>query len=398
MSVPCQRPIQTDRHGHPPIGCPVVRWGDWRWGVLAAPCHCCTFLNSRDNAKGATRKPPPVCLGCDQKLRSKLSAKLERLLLPTRSMTRGKGSNDRRSKRGACITGRKLHNQTNPMSQTLSWVRPDLEPKTLLTLNSPALYGDGHRHVTRVYLNFILNIFLGNIRAMTVFTTIKTAAGIGAMMLLPQTAVAQDSLPELDLYFSGAIGASVAGDYEGDLDPGRNYPISGDFDTSGALRLAVGSTFGSSFRGEAELSYRDMQFADEFEDPLSGPLDSVGNTAITALILNGLYTMPIGSSGYVGYFGGGLGVAQVDVDFKRGPSRPTFVLSQGDYTSLAAQLRVGAERQLNNGVTVFTDYTYFHVADKDYTSFNGLGGGSAATQSFGSINSHEIAVGLRFSR
>jgi opacity protein-like surface antigen len=71
-------------------------------------------------------------------------------------------------------------------------------------------------------------------------------------------------------------------------------------------------------------------------------------------------------------------------------------VSQGDYTSLAAQLRVGAERQLNNGVTVFTDYTYFHVADQNYLAFNtGFG---AATQSFGSINSHEIAVGLRFSR
>ena len=231
---------------------------------------------------------------------------------------------------------------------------------------------------------------------MTVFTTIKTAAGIGAMMLLPQTAVAQDSLPELDLYFSGAIGASVAGDYEGDLTTVSPFPIWGDFDTSGALRLAVGSTFGSSFRGEAELSYRDMQFADEAG--VSGEiLDSVGNAAITALMVNGLYTMPIGSSGYVGYFGGGLGVAQVDVDFKRGPSMPTWVLSQGDYTSLAAQLRVGAERQLNNGVTVFTDYTYFHVADKDYTGVNGLS--SAGTlQSFESINSHEIAVGLRFSR
>jgi hypothetical protein len=232
---------------------------------------------------------------------------------------------------------------------------------------------------------------------MTVFTTIKTAAGIGAMMLLPQTAVAQDSLPELDLYFSGAIGASVAGDYEGDLNPNGTFrlPMWGDFDTSGALRLAVGSTFGSSFRGEAELSYRDMQFADEFVS-VAGPADSVGNAAITALMVNGLYTMPIGSSGYVGYFGGGLGVAQVDVDFKRGPNSPNFVLSQGDFTSLAAQLRVGAERQLNNGVTVFTDYTYFHVADQNYLAFNtGFG---AATQSFGSINSHEIAVGLRFSR
>ena len=72
-------------------------------------------------------------------------------------------------------------------------------------------------------------------------------------------------------------------------------------------------------------------------------------------------------------------------------------MSQGDYTSLAAQLRVGAERQLNNGVTVFTDYTYFHVADKDYTGFN-TSLGANTPQSFGSINSHEIAVGLRFSR
>ena len=231
---------------------------------------------------------------------------------------------------------------------------------------------------------------------MTVFTTIKTAAGIGAMMLLPQTAVAQDSLPELDLYFSGAIGASVAGDYELDLDQDRAFLKWGDFDTSGALRLAVGSTFGSSFRGEAELSYRDMQFADEVEDSI-GILDSVGNAAITALMVNGLYTMPIGSSGYVGYFGGGLGVAQVDVDLRRGPTLPSWVMSQGDYTSLAAQLRVGAERQLNNGVTVFTDYTYFHVARKDYTTFNTLSGADDS-QSFGSINSHEIAVGLRFSR
>ena len=240
---------------------------------------------------------------------------------------------------------------------------------------------------------------------MTVFTTIKTAAGIGAMMLLPQTAVAQDSLPELDLYFSGAIGASVAGDYEGDLNPNGTFrlPMRGDFDTSGALRLAVGSTFGSSFRGEAELSYRDMQFADETERQFANEtegqfatLDSAGNAAITALMVNGLYTMPIGSSDYVGYFGGGLGVAQVDVDLKRGPSAPNFVLSQGDYTSLAAQLRVGAERQLNNGVTVFTDYTYFHVADKNYTTFNT--DDPALPQSFGSINSHEIAVGLRFSR
>jgi opacity protein-like surface antigen len=181
------------------------------------------------------------------------------------------------------------------------------------------------------------------------------------------------------------------------LDTGNSFLLQGNFDTSGALRLAVGSTFGSSFRGEVELSCRDMQFADELlliND--SETADSKGDAAITAFMVNGLYSMPIGSSGYVGYFGGGLGVAQVHIDLQRGPISPDFVMIQGDYTSLAAQLRVGAERQLNNKMTLFTDYTYFHMPDKDFSGFN-IFFGVGAPQSFGPINSHEIAVGLRIS-
>jgi hypothetical protein len=89
MSAPCRRPIQTDRHGHPPIGvssCPV---GEIGGGVGA--CGVVTLLRIPKltrQCKGATRKPPPVCLRYDQNLRSKFSAKLERLLVPTRSMTR----------------------------------------------------------------------------------------------------------------------------------------------------------------------------------------------------------------------------------------------------------------------------------------------------------------------
>tara|TARA_B110000503_G_scaffold138053_1_gene223424 strand:+ start:533 stop:814 length:282 start_codon:yes stop_codon:yes gene_type:complete len=44
-----------------------------------------------------------------------------------------KGSSEKHSKRDACITARKPHNQTNQMSQTLSYVRPLLVPKTLTT-------------------------------------------------------------------------------------------------------------------------------------------------------------------------------------------------------------------------------------------------------------------------
>ena len=43
------------------------------------------------------------------------------------------GSNERRSKRDACITENAPHNQTKQMSQTLSQFRPPLVPKTLTT-------------------------------------------------------------------------------------------------------------------------------------------------------------------------------------------------------------------------------------------------------------------------
>jgi hypothetical protein len=88
MSDPWPRPIQTDRHGQPPIGvssCPVGEIG--RWGEACSPLPLLRIPKLTRQCKRATRKPPPVCLRYDQKLQSKLSAKFELLLLPTRSMT-----------------------------------------------------------------------------------------------------------------------------------------------------------------------------------------------------------------------------------------------------------------------------------------------------------------------
>lgn len=44
-----------------------------------------------------------------------------------------KESNGRPSKPGACFTANPPHDQTNQMSQTLSWIRPTNGPKTLTT-------------------------------------------------------------------------------------------------------------------------------------------------------------------------------------------------------------------------------------------------------------------------
>ena len=60
----------------------------WRWGEACSALPLLRIPKLTRQCKRATRKPPPVCLRYDQNLRSKLSAKLERLLVPTRSMTR----------------------------------------------------------------------------------------------------------------------------------------------------------------------------------------------------------------------------------------------------------------------------------------------------------------------
>ena len=63
MSGPCRHPIQTDRHGHPPIGvssCPVGEIGDvvGACGVVTLLVICWAFINSRDNAKGQPTDRP----------------------------------------------------------------------------------------------------------------------------------------------------------------------------------------------------------------------------------------------------------------------------------------------------------------------------------------------------
>ena len=54
--------------------------GDWRWGDACGVVSLLRIPKLTRQCKRATRKPPPVCLSGDQNLRSKLSAKLERLL------------------------------------------------------------------------------------------------------------------------------------------------------------------------------------------------------------------------------------------------------------------------------------------------------------------------------
>ncbi len=87
-------------------------------------------------------------------------------------------------------------------------------------------------------------------------------------------------------------------------------------------------------------------------------------------MINGLYDFDLPATDYVVYIGAGLGVGHVDVDLQGGPAFPGFRFADGDHTALAGQSSLGVERGLANGMTVFADYTYLHVAEQEYDGFN----------------------------
>jgi opacity protein-like surface antigen len=200
------------------------------------------------------------------------------------------------------------------------------------------------------------------------------------------------------LYVTGALGVSIPDSWESDLNVPTTFVITGDFDASPLVRFGIGHDYDGPLRVEVELSHRSLAFQNSFVALTGGVLDvNAGSTAnVTALMVNGLYDFDLPGSDYVVYAGAGLGTAAVVVDLVRGPSNPTFVLSQGDYNALAAQLRLGVERGLANSMTLFADYTYFHVSQQEYTGANGANGSIQRPHSFDPIQSHELAVGVRY--
>ncbi|WP_342070617.1 outer membrane protein [Yoonia algicola] len=203
----------------------------------------------------------------------------------------------------------------------------------------------------------------------------------------PQIATAQNDQNSANAYFTGAIGASVAGFFEGDIGDGSDS--SGDFDLSAGGRIAVGYTLFKDIRTEAELAYRRLNFADEFDND-QNVVQSEGNVAVTTFLVNAIYDFDSIVPNYDIYFGAGLGIANVDVGFNRDAD---FELIRGDYTAGAGQFRLGAERELANGMRLFADYTYLYMAEATFDGFITAEGDTE--QSFGAFDSHEWAIGLR---
>jgi opacity protein-like surface antigen len=225
---------------------------------------------------------------------------------------------------------------------------------------------------------------------------------IVASCVAPQIAAAQQNQNGSDFYFTGALGTSARGSFGGSLLAGSaTDEFHGTFDPAALVRIGAGYNVFSGLRAEVELSYRQFAIADGFiaegfiADDGGNKFDSDGDATTTTLMLNGLYDIDLPKSTFDLYVGGGLGIASVDVDFKRGPDSLDFQLVEGSFTALAFQLRLGAEQELANGMYVFADYTYLYVTEAELDGFNDFFG--SVEQVFSPMDSHEIAIGVRVS-
>lgn len=221
---------------------------------------------------------------------------------------------------------------------------------------------------------------------------------VSAMALLAATsfsASAQGMMEDAPLYWSGALGVVAGTDFFGSVSV-DNIGGNGSYDEAeteagGLIRGAIGYALSEDTRFEIELAYRERDIGDSFTpDVIPAGLDSTGTLATTTLMLNGLHSAQLGQSDYRLYGGGGIGAAFMDVNFQRGDGTG-FTLSEATYTNLASQLRVGTERDLPNGMTLFADYTLLAVMP-EYEGFNTFAGD--IDQELYMLN-HEFAIGIR---
>ncbi|MDA0664304.1 MAG: outer membrane beta-barrel protein, partial [Proteobacteria bacterium] len=124
---------------------------------------------------------------------------------------------------------------------------------------------------------------------------------LAAGLAWPQVSVAQSE----GLYISGGVGAVFPRDSDVD---GTGINSAVEFDAGPVGSLAIGSTLGGNWRGEFELSHREVDV-----DSVSGAAGSTGDLSGTALMMNGFYDFSNGSS-FTPYVGAGIGPMRLDVD------------------------------------------------------------------------------------
>lgn len=220
-------------------------------------------------------------------------------------------------------------------------------------------------------------------RTLALLTTVLVASG---HMAIAEGVVGSN-------YWSGAIGASAALDYDPALSGGLAGDLNIDFDTGYAVGFAFGRYFSTNVRAEVELAYQSMDASGSTltNSFFPGGLDTGtngGSIDTTFLFVNGWYDIP--TSGQVTpYVGGGLGLAYVSGSVAAQGGAP--LLADGSDTVFAGQLGVGVAIELGNGGIVDIGYRFRSATDVT------LGVQSGSQSRGANLKSNSVLIGYRMS-
>ena len=179
------------------------------------------------------------------------------------------------------------------------------------------------------------------------------------------------------MYVSGNLGLSIASDSDISVSGVDVAEIS--FDPGLVIGGALGYDYGN-IRAEGEIAYHfwdmdEITFGPLFLGcPCTGPID--GDASALSFMLNGYYDFPVANSSLAPYLGGGIGVANITVDFA----------GFGDDSDVvfAYQFMAGIGFEINPSTTLTVGYRYFATTDPDFD-------GVEAT-----VDSHDFSLGARF--
>ena len=185
-------------------------------------------------------------------------------------------------------------------------------------------------------------------------------------------------------YIQGDGGAMIVEDVVFDVDGNLNDAEAG-FEEGYDFGVTVGHDFGA-FRLEAEASYRAADLEElqagasglQAGNPAGGPgtaffsntLPASGEFNALSFMLNGLFDFGP-DDGLQGFFGGGIGVARVDINGTAALSGPGAV--DDSDTGLAWQLLAGVRAPLSDSWDVGLKYRYFNAEDVNLIDTRGLG-------------------------
>lgn len=178
-------------------------------------------------------------------------------------------------------------------------------------------------------------------------------------------------------YIEGHGGAMIVEDLTFDVGESVNDSTVG-FDSGYDFGASVGHDFGP-FRLEAEASYRAADVDDLAAGqvgfatvaPLSatgGSFPATGEFNALSFMLNGLFDFGP-DDGLQGFFGGGIGVARVDLD---GTLQLSGSAIDDSDTGLAWQLLAGVRAPLSDSWDVGLKYRYFNAEDVNLIDPRGL--------------------------